>query len=93
MKRTVTIGVPTLVLLGIIGVVALGVVTTTNSSAQVADDDGPWVLQPRRCSPGYQSTRGCLDTAYLFNVRTGEIFLITGKHNKYLITAKAKKKK
>ena len=82
MKHTVTISVPTLILLGVIVVVAVGVMTTTSSSAQTADDDAPWVLQPQRSN---QAKRA--DNAYLFNTRTGEVFLVKGA-KKILVTRK-----
>lgn len=82
MKRTVTISVPTLVLLGVVAVVALGVLTTTNSSAQTADVDAPWELQPQRSNHEKRA-----DNAYLFNTRTGEVFLVKGA-KKILVTKK-----
>ena len=78
MKRTVTISAPTLVLIGVVVVIAVGVLTTTNISAQASDDGEPWILQPRRCVAGSNSGGFCRDDAYLFNVRTGEIFRVRG---------------
>ena len=86
MKRTVTISVPTLVLLGVVAVVALGVVTTTHSSAQSPGDDGSWVLQPR-ASNGEKP-----NDAYLFNVHTGEVFLIDGTKKRPILVMEPKKK-
>ena len=99
MKRTVTIRVQTLALLGVVALFALGVMTATTSSAQVGDDerhllemldaaesiDTPWVLQPRR-----SNQEKWADAAYLFNTRTGEIFLIKGS-TKYLVQPKKEK--
>ena len=73
MKRNVTINVPTLILLGVVVVVAVGVLTATNSSAQASDDDAAWVLQPQRSNRDKRA-----DNAYLFNTHTGEVFLVKG---------------
>ena len=92
MKRTAPISVQTLVLFGAVVIVVWGGMVTTNSSAQTADDativpshtyGEPWILQPRRCNVG-ESEQPCYDSAYLLNIRTGELFQIVNSE-KYLV--------
>lgn len=92
MKRILQMSVQTLVLLGVVVIAALGIMATTSSSAQTADDAAivrslthgePWVLQPRRCIVG-DSEQPCYDSAYLLNIRAGELFQIVNSE-KYLL--------
>ncbi len=85
MKGTVTIRVQTLVLIAVAGIIALGVLTTTDSSAQ-SGAGGAWVLQPRASNVEKKP-----DDAFLFNMQTGEVFLIDGTKKRPILVMEPKK--